>query len=466
MDTTTAFSGDEQQLLVRLLRRFFPEPEADESTGDDEEWHDLPEPSFEAAYELLRTEFHCLGTMEDRARFLAEARRTLSLGWIHRGNWDEAQKFIRLFARLLHAFGWVDEGFAPAVERAAGTAGNEDAKLSVLFHAIVNLPFGITRAPCLDMADVAARLDASLHGMRRVKREINNHLVLMAHADGAPSSQPLLLVGPPGTGKTAVGQAVSAALGLPLHKASLACVVDTMFFRGSSYGWTAAIPGFFVKTLLAAACENPVVLLDEIDKAGGHGHGDIVDTLAEVFDPTQSHHFTDMFLGEVPINLSRVLWIATANDPARVPGYILDRCRIIQVPCYREDERRVIITHYLPAELRRQLHLGFPIRVKDRVAGELAKATESLREAKGALTDLIARELSTKTPGTVRELVLGTWDASVLQPSEPRGPRPIGFQPPGRRQGGGSAVQCVAPGTMAAEARQNKRSREWQPCGT
>jgi DNA polymerase III delta prime subunit len=466
MHTSTAFTDDERQLLVQVLRRLMPEPEADERMGDDGEWHDPPEMSFEAAYELLHTELHYLGTMEDRARFLAAARWTLSLGSIRRGNWDEAQKFLKLFARLLHAFGWVDEGFASAIERAAGTAGNEDAKLSVLFNAIMSLPFGITRAACRGMADVAARLDASLYGMRRVKQEIGNHLVLMAHADGAPSSQPLLLVGPPGTGKTAVGQAVSAALGLPLHKASLACVVDTMFFRGSSYGWTAAIPGFFAKTLMAAACENPIVLLDEIDKAGGSGHGDIIDTLAEVFDPTQSHHFADLFLGEVPINLSRVLWIATANDPVRVPGYILDRCKIIQVPRYREDERRVIITRFLPAELRKQLCLGFPIVVEDTVGRELAKATESLREAKGALTDLIARELSAKTPGTVQELVLGTWDASVLQRPEPKGPRPIGFQPPGQRQEGGSATQSAAPGNLAAEARQNKRSRECGVCGT
>jgi hypothetical protein len=149
-----------------------------------------------------------------------------------------------------------------------------------------------------------------------------------------------------------------------------------------------------------------------------------------------------------------------------VPGYILDRCKIIQVPRYREDERRVIITRFLPAELRKQLRLGFPIVVEDTVGRELAKATESLREAKAALTDLIARELSAKTPGTVRELVLGTWDASVLQHPEPKSPRPIGFQPPGQRQEGGSAIQAVAPGNLAAEARQNKRSRECGVCGT
>ena len=306
--------------------------------------------------------------------------------------------------------------------------------MSVLFTSLCVLPFGITRAPCRDSAEVKAQLDASLYGMHRVKHEIRNHLVLMAHAEGTPSPQPLLLVGPPGTGKTAVGEVIASALQLPFFKTSLACACDTIFFRGSHYGWTASAPGFFTKTLMAAGCENPVILLDEIDKAGGHGHGDVIDTLAEVFDPTQSHHFNDLFLTEVPIDLSRVMWIATANDLSRVPGYIADRCKVINVQRYSEQERGIIITKYLPAQIRRQLALGFPVVVEDEVAQELAKGTESLREAKAALTDLIARALTERIPGTVKRLFLKTWDPSVLLPAEEsHRPRPIGFLPPETR---------------------------------
>ena len=281
--------------------------------------------------------------MEDRSRFMAEAKWACSFFPIRRSTWEEAQKCIRLYGKLLAAFGWVDEGFPSALERVCMTAGNEDGKLTVLFACITGLPFGVARTPCPDQARVAAHMDASLFGLGRVKREIKNHLILAAHAQGAPAPQPLLLVGPPGTGKTAVARVVASALELPLFKASLACAVDTIFFRGSHYGWTASAPGFLSKSLMAAGCENPVILLDEIDKAGGHGHGDVVDTLAEIFDPTQSHCFHDLFLTEVPIDLSRVTWIATANDLARVPAYIADRCRIIQIPQYRERERRVII---------------------------------------------------------------------------------------------------------------------------
>ena len=426
--TTTAFTQDEKMLLVRLLER--PLNRGNPAWDDDREEGCepfSPDAGFAQAFELLATEFDRLGTTDGRSRFLAEAKWSRPVDTMRRGNWEEGQRFLKLYARLLHAFGWVDERFAPAIDRACATAGGDDAKLAVLFSSIMSLPFGITWTPCRDHARARATLDAALFGLQRVKNEIANHLVLVAHAQGVPSPRPLLLVGPPGTGKTAVGEAVANALELPLFKASLACAVDTMFFRGSHYGWAASAPGYFSKTLMTAKCENPVILLDEIDKAGGHGHGDVVDTLAEVFDPTQSHHFNDLFLVEVPIDLSRVTWIATANDLARVPAYIADRCRIIRVRQYREDERRVIIQKYLPAQIKKELRLGFPITVGEAVMRELAKGTESLREAKGALMELIARELTDKKPGTVRRLSLKTWDASVVCPLESSVRRPIGF---------------------------------------
>lgn len=429
MDTTT-FSEDEKTLLARLLERQINRDRPAYDDDDSEEDYEplSPEVAFARAYELLATDFDRLGTTAGRSRFLAEAKWNRSaLDTILRRTWEEGQKFLRLYARLLHEYGWVDERFAPAIDRACTTAGGEDAKLQVLFTSIMSLPFGIARTPCRDHSLVAAKLDESLFGLKKVKREIANHLVLVAHAQGAPSPRPLLLVGPPGTGKTAVGQAVASALELPLFKTSLACAVDTIFFRGSHYGWTASAPGFFAKTLMTAGCENPVILIDEIDKAGGHGHGDVVDTLAEVFDPTQSDHFNDLFLIEVPIDLSRVIWIATANDLSRVPTYIADRCRIIQVQQYREQERRVIIERYLPAQIRKELRLGFPVVVGETVARELARATESLREAKGALTELIAHELADKTPGSVERLSLKIWDPSVLCPPEQSLRRPIGF---------------------------------------
>jgi ATP-dependent Lon protease len=414
----------------------------DEIDEHDECAPPTPDSFFGKALDILCGEFNRLGTMKDRDRFVTEAKYALSLGTIRRSDWADAQKFVRLFAKLLSTFGRVDEELSSAIERVTGTAGSDEGKMTVLFNCICALPFGVTRMPCLDSARVAVHLDQSLFGMHRVKREIQNHLVLMAHAEGTPSPQPILLVGPPGTGKTAVAEVVASALQLPFFKTSRACACDTLFFRGSHYGWTASAPGFFSKTLMAAACENPVILLDEIDKAGGHGHGDVVDTLAEVFDPTQSRSFNDLFLTEVPIDLSRVLWIATANNLSQVPGYIADRCKVIRVQRYQEQERRAIITSYLPAQIRKQLALVFPVVVGDEVAQALAKGTESLREAKGALTDLIARELAGKTPGTVKKLVLKTWDPSVLLPPEKsRRSRPIGFMPPERNdQPGGREV--------------------------
>jgi hypothetical protein len=130
---------------------------------------------------------------------------------------------------------------------------------------------------------------------------------------------------------------------------------------------------------------------------------------------------------DIPIDLSKVLWIATANDENKVPPYIVNRCRVIDVPAYKTQERKMIIQNYFPGQVREQLNLDFAIEVADSVAGQIARQTESLREAKQLLVDLIARELAGKTPGTVRRLTVRTWDPSVARSVKDDYPRRIGF---------------------------------------
>ena len=419
MDTGSAFTTDEKWLLVKSLF-----PQAQQNPGP----VDRP---FQKALKLLFRHYGCLGTAGARERFVAGARRSLRLETVRRFNWTEASGLLLLYVKLLHAFGWGSRELTSAVLAATQTAGSDDAKNSVLFASVLALPFGIVREPLRDVARISRALDAALFGLEAVKSQIRNQMVLRAHARSMPRSAPLLLVGPPGTGKTAVAEAVATALGLPFFSAALGGNCDTIFLRGSHFSWASATPGFFARTLMSAGCLNPVILLDELDKAGGYAHGDLSDTLTEVFDVNQAHRYRDLFLMDIPIDLSKVLWVATANDLDKVPAYIVNRCKVIAVPPYGVAERAVIIQQYFPAQLRRQLDLAFAIEVSGSVAGRIANECGSLREAKQFLVDLVASELAKHAPGTVKKLLLGTWDPSLARTAAQERPRRIGFALPG-----------------------------------
>jgi hypothetical protein len=437
MRTTTAFTDSEKWSLIKIMDCY---PEDDECTDPKREpdWGGAhktvpgsPNVPFRKAYEAVAKEFDRLETMDARTRFTARAKQALSLGTVKRSNWPEAREFLVLHAKLLQSFGFATEALAPAVAHVTGAAGSDEGKNAQLFHCILSLPVGVIQAPCRDIGRIMPVLDGSLYGMERVKREIRLQMVLLAHAHGMPRSVPLLLVGPPGTGKTSVARAIASALGLPFASVALGGNCDPLLFRGSQYAWSSATPGFFARALMGTGCLNPCILLDEVDKAGSYGHGDVIDALTEVFDPNQADHFKDLFLLDIPLDLSRVLWICTANDLHRVPSYIVDRCKVIEVPQYREEERKTIIREYLPAQLRAQLNLGFAIEVADGVVAQLAKQTDSLRVAARALVDLIALELESKTPGAVKRLIVKTWDPSVLpSPEGEDAPRQIGFAVP------------------------------------
>lgn len=440
MRTSTVFTDNEKWSLVKIMNCY---PENEECTDPEHEpdWSGAhknvspsPDRPFRKAYEAVAREFDRLETMDGRTRFTARAKQALGLGTVKRNNWPEAREFLILHAKLLQSFGWATEALAPAVTHVTGAAGADEGKNTQLFHCILSLPVGIIQAPCRDIGRIMAGLDGSLYGMERVKREIRIQMVLLAHAHGMPRSVPLLLVGPPGTGKTSVARAIAAALGLPFSSVSLGGNCDPLLFRGSQYAWSSATPGFFARALMGTGCLNPVILIDEVDKAGSYGHGDVIDALTEVFDPNQADHFNDLFLLDIPLDLSRVLWICTANDLARVPPYIVDRCKVISVPQYGEEERKTIIREYLPAQLRAQLNLDFVIEVADCVVAQLAKQTDSLRVAARALVDLIALELESKTPGAVKRLTVKTWDESVMPSPEGKdAPRQIGFAIPETR---------------------------------
>ena len=219
---------------------------------------------------------------------------------------------------------------------------------------VLELPWGIESEDRLDVAEAAHILDEDHDGLVDVKERILEHLAVrklqaergMVSVDGRGAGAILALVGPPGVGKTSLGESVARALGRTFVRVALGGVRDEAEIRGHRRTYVGAQPGRLVRAMREAGTMNPVVLLDEVDKLGADFRGDPSSALLEVLDPAQNHTFRDHYL-EVDLDLSKVLFIATANIVDTVPGPLLDRMEVIRLDGYTEDEKVAIARHHL-----------------------------------------------------------------------------------------------------------------------
>jgi ATP-dependent Lon protease len=224
---------------------------------------------------------------------------------------------------------------------------------------ILEIPWGNETVDRLDVREAARILDEDHDGLRDVKDRILEHLAVrklqaergLRPVDGRGAGAILALVGPPGVGKTSLGESVARALGRAFVRVALGGVRDEAEIRGHRRTYVGAQPGRMVRALREAGSMNPVIVLDEVDKLGADFRGDPSSALLEVLDPAQNHTFRDHYL-EVDLDLSRVLFIATANMIDTVPGPLLDRMEVIRLDGYTEEEKVAIARHHL---LGRQL---------------------------------------------------------------------------------------------------------------
>ena len=226
---------------------------------------------------------------------------------------------------------------------------------------VLDIPWNVRTEDSTDVIAAREVLDADHHGLSDVKDRIVEHLAVRARrasrgldvVGGRGSGAVLALVGPPGVGKTSLGESVARALGRKFVRVSLGGVRDEAEIRGHRRTYVGALPGRLVRAIREAGSMNPVILLDEIDKVGSDYRGDPSAALLEVLDPAQNHTFRDHYL-EVELDLSDVLFLATANVQETIPEPLLDRMELVTLDGYTEAEKVAIARdHLLPRLLDR-----------------------------------------------------------------------------------------------------------------
>jgi ATP-dependent Lon protease len=210
---------------------------------------------------------------------------------------------------------------------------------------IATLPWGVTTTDNLELARAREVLDADHYDLEKVKDRIIEHLAV-SKLRNDPSGQMLCFVGPPGVGKTSLGQSIARTLERKFSRLSVGGVRDEAEIRGHRRTYIGAMPGNIIRALRDAESMNPVLLIDEIDKMGNDFRGDPASAMLEVLDPEQNRTFRDHYL-DLPFDLSKVLFICTANTIDTIPGPLLDRMDVISLSGYTEDEKLGIAKRYL-----------------------------------------------------------------------------------------------------------------------
>lgn len=291
---------------------------------------------------------------------------------------------------------------------------------------VLEMPWGIESEDRLDIDEAARVLDADHEGLEDVKQRVLEHLAVRAlraqrglvSVGGRGSGATLALAGPPGVGKTSLGESVAGALGRKFVRVSLGGVHDEAEIRGHRRTYVGAQPGRLAKALREAGTMNPVVLLDEVDKLGADYRGDPSSALLEVLDPAQNHTFRDHYL-EVELDLSKVLFIATANVTETIPPALLDRLEVIRIDGYTEEQKLAIARHHLvPRQLERAGLAADEVQLSDdalrKVAADYTReaGVRSLEREIGRLLRKVATKVasrSVETPVVIEEADVRKW---------------------------------------------------------
>jgi ATP-dependent Lon protease len=303
---------------------------------------------------------------EDDASVVDEYRRKIDEAEMPDAVREQAEKELGRFERM-------------------GEQSGESSMIRSYLDWLIAVPWSKRSDEKLDPVHAREVLDADHAGLEDVKDRITEYLAVRKLREergieqGKRSGAILTLVGPPGTGKTSIGESIARATGREFVRMSLGGVRDEAEIRGHRRTYIGALPGRLVRALRDAGTVNPVIMLDEVDKVGADWRGDPSSALLEVLDPAQNHSFRDHYL-DVELDLSEVMFIATANVTDTIPGPLLDRMETIRFDGYTTDEKVAIAKGYLwPRQLERNGLREDEVEISDPVLHTLV--TEYTREA-------------------------------------------------------------------------------------
>jgi ATP-dependent Lon protease len=292
---------------------------------------------------------------------------------------------------------------------------------------ILSLPWTETTEDNLDLDRARNVLDEDHYDLEKVKERILEYLAVSKLKNDL-SGPILCFVGPPGVGKTSLGQSVARTLGRKFVRLSVGGVRDEAEIRGHRRTYIGAMPGTIIRSLRDAESKNPVLLIDEIDKMGADFRGDPASAMLEVLDPEQNSHFRDHYL-DLPFDLSKVLFICTANQLETIPGPLLDRMDVIQLSGYTEDEKLGIARKYLvPKQLEAHGLSDERATISDNTLRVIAREytrEAGVRNLERRIADLLRKTAREIAEGRAQKIAIDTrkarsWLGPRRFPADPR----------------------------------------------
>ena len=318
------------------------------------------------------------------------------------------------------------------------SASPEHQVIRSYLELVLELPWNTSSEEGLDLAQVRKVLNEDHYGIKEVKERIVEHLAVLKLNPSAKA--PILcLVGPPGVGKTSLGQSIAKSMGRTFERFSLGGLHDEGELRGHRRTYVGALPGRIIQAVRRAGVNNPVIMLDEVDKLGRDFRGDPAAALLEILDPAQNHTFRDHYL-DLPFDLSKVFFITTANTLETLSQPLLDRMEIIRVNGYSEREKREIALRYLwPRRLTeaglRAEEVKLPDTVLDHIIGRYTRESgvRQLEQMLGRITRKVAVTFADRpadspaAPVEITQPLLDEWlGQERFQPEEARQNLPAG----------------------------------------
>jgi ATP-dependent Lon protease len=296
-----------------------------------------------------------------------------------------------------------------------GESSGESSMIRTYLDTLLAVPWAKRSDERLDPVHAREVLDADHAGLEDVKDRITEYIAVRRlreerdiEDEGRGAGAILTLIGPPGTGKTSIGESIARATGREFVRMSLGGVRDEAEIRGHRRTYIGALPGRLIRALRDAETMNPVIMLDEVDKVGADWRGDPSAALLEVLDPAQNHSFRDHYL-DVEVDLSEVLFIATANIAETIPAPLLDRMEVVRFDGYTTDEKTAIARGYLwPRQLKRNALEAEEVTISD----ELIRAIVSEYTREAGVRNL-ERELGKLLRKTATAIASGTAETPV-----------------------------------------------------